>query len=352
MADERAELIDWLRSSGIPEERIDDAQERGLLPFLPAAITVSGAERLTADQVAERSGLDIGLFERLRRANALPVAPRDTAEYGQPEVEIARLMAEFLEMGLQPEQLEAVARVLGRGLSQAGEVMRAVVLEAVLSPGLTEKELAQRYGAVVELVMPRLGPLLDGLVRSHLVQMVEAEGVDATERIAGRLPGARDATVCFADLVGFTKMGEQVEPDRLGAVADRLAVLAADVVAPPVRIVKTIGDAVMLVAPEPAALLRTAFAILDAVEAEGEDFPQVHIGLASGPVVNRGGDWFGSPVNVASRVSAAARAGSILVTQEVHDATRDGADWSFAGERRMKGLRSTVKLYRARPLPA
>ena len=82
-----------------------------------------------------------------------------------------------------------------------------------------------------------------------------------------------EISVGFCDLVGFTRLGEGVPAADLGAIATRLAALAADVAEPPVRLVKTIGDAVMLVAPEPAPLLDAALGLMDAAEAEGEGFP-------------------------------------------------------------------------------
>jgi len=348
--DEREDLLRFLAEQGFEPERIRDAHARGLLAFLPAERSVAGDERLTAAEVAERVGLDVDLVERLRRSAGLPVPPRDEPEYTPNDLVTAELSRDFLGLGLRPDQLEAVTRVLGRGLAQASEVMRSVVLELVLSPGTSERELAERYAAVVEVVMPRLPPLLDAMLRQHLDQMVAGEAADAGERSAGRLPGARDAAVCFADLVGFTRMGEEVPPDELGAVADRLSVLTAELVQPPVKIVKTIGDAVMLVSPDVERLLALGLDVIDAVDAEGADFPQVHVGVAYGPALNRGGDWYGSPVNVASRLSAAARAGSLLATEEARDRTKDALQWSFAGERRLKGLSAPMKLYRGRRL--
>ena len=66
------------------------------------------------------------------------------------------------------------------------------------------------------------------------------------------LPGSREVAVCFADLVGFTRLGEEVAPEELGHLAARLEALAADAAEPPVKLVKTIGDAAMLTAPEPS----------------------------------------------------------------------------------------------------
>jgi len=122
-------------------------------------------------------------------------------------------------------------------------------------------------------------------------------------------------------------------------------------VAPPVRFVKSIGDAVMLVSPEPAPLLAAMLALIEATES-GDDFLRLRAGVTTGMAVNRTGDWFGSPVNLASRITGAARPGSVLVSEAARDAIGDSAgfEWSFAGARRLKGIKDDTKLFRARRL--
>jgi len=186
------------------------------------------------------------------------------------------------------------------------------------------------------------------VLRLQLRHGLETEAVSVAERAAGKLPGARDVTVCFADLVGFTRLGEAVPPEELENLANRLTGLARDVASPPVGFIKTIGDAVMFVSTDAAALLRAALELL--VAAEKEDMPPLRVGLAAGSAVRRAGDWFGSPVNLASRVTAVARPGTVLVAESAHDliGESDGFNWSFAGARHVKGVKGEVKLFRAR----
>jgi adenylate cyclase len=156
--------------------------------------------------------------------------------------------------------------------------------------------------------------------------------------------------ICFADLVGFTRLGEEVPPDELGRLAARLETLAAEVAEPPVRLVKTIGDAAMLASVEPEPLLDAALRLLDAADAEGQDFPQMRAGAALGPALPRAGDWFGRPVNLASRITQVARPGSLLVEREMRESAREAYHWSNAGEHRLHGIREPVTLFRARRL--
>jgi adenylate cyclase len=179
---------------------------------------------------------------------------------------------------------------------------------------------------------------------------METEAVTAAERAEGvPLPGARTVSILFADLVGFTRLGEAVPPEELEQLARRLGDLARELTEPPVHFVKTIGDAVMLVSTEPGALLDLALALLDAAHTV-EDFPRLRVGVATGEAVSRAGDWFGSPVNLASRVTGAARPGTVLVAEATHEAIGedDRFVWSFAGARHLKGIKDDVKMFRAR----
>jgi adenylate cyclase len=114
-----------------------------------------------------------------------------------------------------------------------------------------------------------------------------------------------------------------------------------------VRIVKMIGDAVMLVAPEPASMLECTLALVDAAEGV-EDFPELRAGVACGQAVHRWGDWFGTPVNVASRLTTRARPSTVLVTADVREQAGDGFEFSDAGRKRLKGIAQPVHAYRAK----
>jgi adenylate cyclase len=162
------------------------------------------------------------------------------------------------------------------------------------------------------------------------------------------LPGAREVSIAFADLVGFTRLGEAVPPEDLEKLASCLAGLARDVAVLPVRLIKTIGDAVMLVSAEPVSLLEAMLGLVKL--AEKSDLPQLRVGMAAGSAVSRAGDWFGSPVNMASRITGAARAGAVLVPGPTRDMIGDDDrfTWSFAGPRHLKGIRGETKLFRAR----
>jgi len=338
--EEREELVQWLLDEGFTPDEI----ERSITPiYLPAARAVGDdGTRLTAEEAVARSGLSLDLLMAFARAAGIPALDDPTARSQiAADVDVAVHAKEFLDLGLPAEQVLAVTRVMAHGLSQAAEVMRQAALNAVLQPGASELQLAQSYGALVEVLAPKLGPMVHDLLLIQLRHSLETEAINASERAAGLLPGARDVGVAFADIVGFTRLGETLEPVDLEEVARQLADRARGVAEPPVRLVKTIGDAVMFVSPDLEALVETMLALSD---------EQLRIGIAYGPAVSRAGDWFGAPVNLASRVTAVARPGSVLVEQTARDqlAQRDAVQWSFAGQRHVKNVRDEIRLFRAR----
>jgi adenylate cyclase len=346
----RVELLEQLTAEGVALKDLRAATRDGRLVFLGAERVVGGIPRYSTREVGERTGVRPEFIMALRRANGLPVPSLDAVVCSEADIDAANTARQFLEAGVPEEQQLAVVRVLGRGLAQAADVMRSTVLELVLEPGASEAEFARAYAERVDALMPLVGPMLEQMVRLHLRHTVRTEAISAAERSAGVLPGARDVTVGFADLVGFTRLGEEVAPDELGRVAERLVEMAGEHLRGGVRLVKTIGDAAMLVSPDPPTLLAVALDLVDAADAEGQDFPQLRVGVASGPALNRAGDWYGRPVNIASRVTAIARPGSVLATRDVRDAANAAYRWSSAGARSLKGVEGPVRLYRARRL--
>jgi len=173
--------------------------------------------------------------------------------------------------------------------------------------------------------------------------------IAAADLEAGEIGGAVERSICFADLVEFTSLGEEIAPEQLGEVVGRFEELATSVVTAPVRLVKTIGDAVMMVSTETAPLIGAALDLVAAAAAEGDDFPILRAGIATGPTLPQSGDFYGRSVNLASRVTGIARPGSVLVDTPTREAAgEDGFEYSFAGERRLKGIDARTKLFRVR----
>ena len=346
---ERAELIEWLLDQGITADEIRSTST----PLLLASRHLVGDDGtyVSARDISESHGIDLMLLQRVQRAIGLArVDDPDAVVHMRADGEAAAYAQRFVELGLPPDQVVLVVRVLAEGLSRAAEVMRYTALSAIMRPGASEVDIAKASKALVSQIAPILGPMIQDMLFMQLRHMMETEAVNAGERAAGKpLPGARQVTVGFADLVGFTRLGEVVSAEELGQLASRLADLARDVTAPPVRFIKTIGDAVMLVCPEPMPLVDTVLKLVEIVDSDN-DFPRLRAGAASGMAVSRAGDWVGSPINVASRVTGVARPGTVLVADSVWEAVSDTGQFqaSFASSRRLKGIKNEVKLFRVR----
>jgi adenylate cyclase len=343
----RRALLDKLHRDGVPLDELRRAVAEQRLALLPVDRLLSSEARYTAREIAERSGLDLDWFQTQRRALGLAVPDPDERVYDEADLESARLGRQYRDVGLPDEDALEAQRVLGRGMARYAEAVRTLVGQTFLEGGTDERELAARLEAVTKVLMPLAGPWLEYVFSLHMREALRQEVVTAEQLASGRMGEARDCAVAFADLVGFTELGETIPSEELGSVAGRLSRLAEAVVEPPARIVKEIGDAVMLVAPEPADLVEATLRLVEGSDG-AEGLPAIRAGVAYGPAVNRWGDWYGSTVNVASRLAERARPASVLATEVVRDAVGDGYEWSFAGEKKLKGLSAPLRTYRAR----
>ena len=343
---ERAELIAWLLDRGFDIDHIRGSVAAPLM--LPAnRVLGDNGDFVSAREICESTGIDLELLERIQHAIGLPrIQDPDAAILLRADGLAAARAKIFLDLGIDPEDTLAVMRVVMESLAHAAAMMREAALKTMLKPGSTEIELAEAFESLALRAAPMIGPLMEDLLRLELRHSFETEAVTAAERAAGKLPGSRQVTVCFADLAGFTRLGEALPAEDLERLANRLAELAHDAKAVPVRFVKSIGDAVMLVCFDPLPLVGAVLDLADAAVAN--DLPPLRIGVASGCAVTRAGDWFGSPVNVASRVTAAARPGTVLIAESTRDAIGDagGFEWSSVGARHLKGVSGEVKLFR------
>jgi adenylate cyclase len=306
---ERIALLAQLAADGVPLSELRRSTDAGTIMYLPADRVIVSSERYTAAEIAELSGIEEDFLIAARRAMGLPLPEPDEAVYTEAELESARTTHVARAAGLSDEELLDLMRVLGRSLSQVAETLRAMPLKLVLEPGMSEPELANRYAQAAGALYPLVNPLLESVLTLHLKHATQSTVVSELERSGGILPGSREAV--------------------------RLEALAGDAVEAPVRLVKTIGDAAMLASPEPEPLLAAALRLIDAAETEGEDFPQLRAGAAIGQALPRAGDWFGRPVNLASRITAVARPSSLLVERELRESVDGPYRWSFAGERRL-----------------
>jgi adenylate cyclase len=341
---DRAELVAWLLDRGFTVEQIQESLAPMMLP-VNRLLGDDGAY-VSAREISESTGVELELLEKLQRAVGLPrIQDPDAAVLPRADAEAAARAGLFVDFTVDDDDAVAVVRVMMDGLRRTAAVMGEMGY-LVLEPGASEVELAKATEELARRAIPRLGPIMEGLLLLQLRQIFETQGVGAAERAAGELPGARRVAVAFADLTGFTRLGEDLSPEDLARLAGRLADVTHEIVTPPVWFIKTIGDAVMLVSPEPALLIKTVLELIDVASNTG--LPQLRAGVAAGHAASRAGDWFGSPVNVASRVAGVASPGEVLVAESAREFA-DAGDlfmWTAVGPHQLKGLPGPVQLYR------
>src|SRR5919198_1136658 len=279
----RAELL----ADGATLDELRRAVAEDRLALLPVERVLAGEGKYTSREVAERSGLDPEFQDRLWRALGLALAdPDEDRIYSDEDVTAAATVVRFLDAGFSEDTVLEVCRVLGDSMARLAATVGGVVGETLARPGDTERDLGLRYAQVTRELGPQLEPLILHVLHLHQRENIKRVVVSRADIAAGSLRGATEGCVCFADLVDFTRLGEDIEPAELGQVAGRLSDAALEAIMPPVRLVKTIGDAVMLVSPrEVDPLLETALGLLETWDGE---LPQLRIGIACGEALGRG----------------------------------------------------------------
>jgi adenylate cyclase len=348
-AEARDELVRRLRAMGQSEAAIASAEREGRLTTFAIEVALGGDRKHSLSGVARESGLSREFLRKLLQANGRPAAaPRERA-YTDEDVELARRIKLLIDAGIPRDGILETARVTGQAMSQTAESVRRTTVSPLVEPGDTDLTLALRYVQTAEALSPEVAAVLDLVFRAQLRDGIRSDLVAEAERDAGRLAGTREITVAFADLVGYTKLGESVPTEELGKIATRLAEIATEALVRPTQIVKTIGDAVMLVSWEVDAMLDTIHALVAAAEAEGEGFPALRVGIAYGPATPRGGDWFGSTVNLASRATDVGKAGRVYATDAVVEKAGERHRWRRSRRRNLKGVDGRTRLWALLP---
>jgi adenylate cyclase len=344
--DARLDLLRTLEQEGFSLEELREAAANDRLALLPVErILAAEGPRYTQEELAEETGLPIEFLNEAARALGVPVREPGERVISEEELELSRSAKLLLDVGLPEEAFLELTAVMSRSMANIAATFVSVFGDALLQPGDTERDLGLRYAETMRNLGPLAAPTLEQMFNLRLRERMRDAVISQAELESGRLAGSQPVTVGFVDIVGFTRLGEDVGPDDVGAVVRRFERAVAEAVEPPVRLVKTIGDAAMLVAPEPAPVVE---AVLGLVERSQEESPLLRGGIALGEGLSRAGDWYGRPVNLASRLTAFARRGSVVTTKEVREAVGDGYDWSQAGSRRFKGVRGSVDVFRVR----
>lgn len=322
-------------------------------------ILMPGRPRFTQEQIARRADVDPSDAGRIWRALGFPDVPPDMPIFNDEDVRALRTLEHRLGSPVMAELVDPIdplnslvqqVRVIGAALARIAEVLTDTIVSTVeiaRSEGVSDAEFAEL--ALGGLDWRALAELNDYALRLQVRAAL-------WRRLAGDDPtrtGSTALAVGFVDMVGYTALSQELDDEELAALVTRFEALAYDTVAVHGgRLVKTIGDEVMFVADDPAAVVEIAL-LLTEHSADDESLPEAKAGTAFGPVLAREGDYYGPVVNLASRLVGLARPGTVVVSDPLHEAVEsdDGLEWRKLRNRRIRDIGS-VAMWHVRRAPA
>jgi adenylate cyclase len=281
-------------------------------------VVLGSPRRLRRDEVAHRAGVPLDEARRLWRAMGFADVG-DAVAFTDEDVDALRLLGTLLDRGiLDASTAVDVARSLGQTMSRLADWQTDTFGRLLVERGVLDvaDPLSDRSAAALfrelEVLLPALERLLVHGWRRQLAAALERGLGDAEQ--SGEVETGH-LTVGFADQVGFTRLARRMEEAELAALVERFESRSADVVAKHGgRVIKTLGDEIFFVAADPGAGAEVSLHLLTEHMADAA-IPRLRIGLATGTVVTRRGDVFGTTVNLASRLTALARPDSVLVDE-------------------------------------
>jgi adenylate cyclase len=188
---------------------------------------------------------------------------------------------------------------------------------------------------------------MDAMHQRFLSHFVEQDVVGHMEMdVEGGLDlGRLRVCIAFADLAGYTRLTEELGDELAVDAVERFVESVENTLPEDARIVKTIGDEVMIVSTDAAGLADWAVGFQELVR---DERPLPRIGLHYGEVVYRDGDYYGREVNLSARVVARAAGGEVLGTRPVVDAAGSNLEFERIGEVKLKGFSHPTELFIAR----
>lgn len=329
----------YLRSLGATPERIEEARLDQRLAGLAADLVLGQGADLTANGVAERLGVEPSAVVELWRTLGIAVPDASRPMFSERDADLTALALQLNPIGGHGVEL---FRVLGTSLARVAEAAVAIYVQTV-QPDLDRAEVdmavwARDMAETTELAM-RIGDAMGAVFAHHMRDAIDRQRVaqmDVAERSLFRL------AVGFVDLVGFTPLSLHVAPAELLELIGEFEARAFEITAAhDGRIVKHIGDEVMFVALDAGAGCAIA-AELTGLHSAGIE-PRG--GVAYGDVITRHGDYYGTVVNLASRLADLAVPKEVLVDAATASAGRDRFAFRPAGQRLLKGFDEPLEVF-------
>ncbi len=348
----QARVVARLRERGHSLESLRRAVRDGRLAFGYVEDLLPGRRERAVGraEAAERTGLEEELIERVMTLLGTPTALEGTLN--EQDVAAVEHLAAVLGAGLPLVAMLQLVRVYAQSIRKIAEaevrLFHLYVHEPLIRQGVDALEMAEEMEGLAKELLPLTSPLMEYIHQRYLRFYIEQDVVGHMEVDFGgmRQMGRVQMAFCFVDLTGFVRYTEGEGDDEALDLVERFVETVEATLPADALIVKTIGDEVMIVSPDPVMLTEWAVGFLTLFS----ERPQPRVGLHYGRAVYRDGDYFGTEVNLTHRVVARALGGEVMVTTAVLDAIGGSEHLEFnpIGRVELKGFPHPVELYTAR----
>ena len=344
-----ARVVAAMRRRGHSLAAIRVATQQGRLAFgLIEAIFPRDEDMVPREQAAAQTGLEPELIERI--VTTLGWSFAQAERLSVVEVQLLRYLAAVLEAGLPLAAMLQLMRVYGQAIARVADaevrLFHLYVHEPLLRSGESGIEMGDEMRALTRELLPLASPVMECVHQRYLQHFVEQDVVAHMESdLDGELDlGRLRVAIAFADLAGYTRLTEKEgDLEALGAV-ERFVDSVQATLPDEARVIKTIGDEVMIVGSDAGALTDWAVAF----QRTQSRPPLPRIGIHCGVALYRDGDYYGRDVNIASRVGARAGGGEVLVTRPVVEQAGTHLRFERIGEVRLKGFSHPTEMFLAR----
>jgi adenylate cyclase len=348
----QARVVARMRERGHSLGSLGAAVREGRLAFgFVEELFPSAARTIDLDEAARRTGLEPELIERLMALLGTPVAGEHALT--EQDLEAMAGLARVLGAGFPLVALLQLVRVYARALRAIAEaevrLFHLYVHEPLIREGVDADEMAEEMEGLAGDLLPLTTPLMEYIHTRYLRFYIEQDVVGHMEaEFAGdKQIGRVSMAFAFIDLTGFTRYTEEEGDEEALDLVERFVETVEATLPAEATIVKTIGDEVMIVSPDPTTLTEWAVGFLGLFQ----ERPQPRVGIHFGTAVYREADYFGTDVNLSHRVVARALGGEVLVTRAVVDAigSSDYLEFDPIGATELKGFPEPAELFSARP---
>jgi adenylate cyclase len=342
-----ARIVARLRERGHSLEDIRQASDDGRLAFgYVKELFDSGEEVYSLKEASRETGLEPALITRV--VTALGTTPAHPDRISAEDLRLLRYTATVLEAGFPLVALLQLLRVYGQAMARVADaevrLFHLYVHEPLMRSGATGLETADEMLELTRRLLPLSSPVMDHVHQRYLQHFVEQDVVGHMESDLDGDLGRMRVAIAFADLAGYTRLTEEAGELEAVDVVERFVEAVEGSLPDDARVIKTIGDEVMIVGSEPAALAEWAVDF----QHLGADRTLPRIAVHYGNALYREGDYYGRDVNIASRVAARAAGGEVLVTRQVVERAKGALEFDRIAEIRLKGFTESTEVFIAR----